>query len=431
MLSHDTMNYLYRLFRKDLFQNILALYGVHLANYVFPILNNVYLARVLGAEELGILAFTQAFSAYFSMLIEFGFGFSATRQIARNRDIPSKQAEIVSGVLGAKIVLSILGLGVFLLIAPHLPLFKERPEILWAGLLQALIFAFNPIWYFQGLERMRLIASLEVGSKVLVFISLLLGVKDANSAWKVLVLYGMGHLLVNSICMYIVYREVPWHRPNLKRTIEYLRSGSSMFFGWAATSIYTTSNVFILGLFIPSKMVGYYAVGEKINRAFVGLISPLSRALYPRMSRLTQLSAEEMTSFFWTCFINIGCLGLALGAGSWLSAPLVVRMFLGEEFDAAIPVLQILSFTIPIIAVSNVLGIQWMFPLGLERAFNIIVLIAGLLNILLATLLVPRFSYLGMAWAVLITETFVTSALVLYLVRRRLLPVIASQCQMR
>lgn len=48
-------------FKHSLTQNILALYGVHFANYLFPLITVPYLARVLGPKEWGLLAFTQAF----------------------------------------------------------------------------------------------------------------------------------------------------------------------------------------------------------------------------------------------------------------------------------------------------------------------------------------------------------------------------------
>jgi O-antigen/teichoic acid export membrane protein len=59
-------------------------------------------------------------------------------------------------------------------------------------------------------------------------------------------------------------------------------------------------------------------------------------------------------------------------------------------------------------------GMQWLLPLGREGVVTRTILIAGVLNIALACLLVPVHGAVGMAWAVLCSETFVCLA-VLYI----------------
>jgi len=92
-------------------------------------------------------------------------------------------------------------------------------------------------------------------------------------------------------------------------------------------------------------------------------------------------------------------------------------------FDPTVPVLRVLALLLPLIAASNVLGIQWMLPLGLDHVFNRIILAAGVLNLSLAYWLAPRFAEMGMAWAVVIAEAFVTFIMYAYLRWRNLDPV--------
>ena len=51
-----------------------------------------------------------------------------------------------------------------------------------------------------------------------------------------------------------------------------------------------------------------------------------------------------------------------------------------------------------------------------------IILLGGLLNLVLALSLAPRFGALGMAWGVVSVEFWVTAAILVYLIRRRLFP---------
>jgi PST family polysaccharide transporter len=61
---------------------------------------------------------------------------------------------------------------------------------------------------------------------------------------------------------------------------------------------------------------------------------------------------------------------------------------------------------------------QWMLPLGMDYAFNAIILAAGGVNVVLAIVLAPRYAHLGMAAAVAISEILVTTMMYLWLRRK-------------
>lgn len=170
--------------------------------------------------------------------------------------------------------------------------------------------------------------------------------------------------------------------------------------------------------------MGYYAGAEKLSKAFLGLLGPISQALYPRLSHLVQHSLTEAARLARVGLKVMGVGGMVLGLVVFVLAPFLVRFLLGEGYEQAIPVVRILSLLVPLIALSNVLGIQWMLPLGLERPFNAIILSAGLINLALAVLLAPRYAHVGMALAVVVSEAFVTLAIWGVLQRRHMNPII-------
>lgn len=112
-----------------------------------------------------------------------------------------------------------------------------------------------------------------------------------------------------------------------------------------------------------------------------------------------------------------------MGAMVFVLAPLLVRTLLGQAYEPAVPVLRILALLPPLIGISGILGIQWMVPLGLDKAFNAIIVIAGLANMGLAVLLAPNLKAEGMAWSVVSAEAFVTLAMFLHLRWRKLDPI--------
>ncbi|MCY3131480.1 flippase, partial [Acinetobacter baumannii] len=148
-------------------------------------------------------------------------------------------------------------------------------------------------------------------------------------------------------------------------------------------------NTFILGLFAPPQVVGYYAGAEKISKAFLGLLAPVSQALYPRLSHLVRNAPQEAARLARLGLWTMGLGGVVLGLGVLALARLLVRFLLGEGYEPAVLPLRILALLLPLIALSNVLGIQWMLPLGLDRSFNAIIVGAGLVNLALAVVLAP------------------------------------------
>jgi len=404
-----------RLLKGRTAQNLLALYGVQFANYLLPLVTLPYLARVLGPQGWGALAVVQSFSQYLSLLIEYGFNLSATREVARHRADPNKLAQLLAGVLGAKICLSLLAILLTLGLSAWVDNLGRDPRLLWAGVFWAVALAFSPVWFFQGLERLRLVAGLEVGTKLIALLLIFTLVREAADAWKVLFLQGLASALASGLALFLAYREVGFRWPGWHSVGEALRSGWSLFFFRAAVSLYTVGNVFILGLFVAPQQVAYYAGAERLTKAFLGLLEPLNRTFFPRLSHLIAHSARDAAQLA-ARVVGIMGLGGLIGAGLVAAlAPWIVKLLLGPGYEAAVPVMRILALLLPMIALSNALGIQWMLALGLDRPFNAVILAAGLLNLGLALVLVPKLAYVGMAYAVVLVEVFVTGGMLLYL----------------
>jgi len=116
-----------------------------------------------------------------------------------------------------------------------------------------------------------------------------------------------------------------------------------------------------------------------------------------------------------------------MGLGIFVAAPILVRLVLGPGFESAVIVLRILSLLPPLIALSNVLGIQWMLALGLDRLVNAVIFSACILNVTLAVILVPHYLHVGMAIAVVASESLVAFGLYGALKARHLDPLVIAR----
>ncbi|MBI1910228.1 MAG: oligosaccharide flippase family protein [Deltaproteobacteria bacterium] len=399
------------------FKNLMTLQGINVLLYLFPLFVIPYLVRVLGPDGWGFIAFSQSFAMYIALIVEYGFNYSGTREVAQYRENPVARSETLAGILGAKMGISALALllsPLFLLI----PSFGADPLYLWGALFLAIAHPFNMIWYYQGLEQLRAVAIFEISSRMIALGGIFMFVRVKEDAWKVLVIQATMALISAVSTTVLAYQKMPFRVPSLGQIVQSYKMGWALFIYRGAVSLYTVGNAFVLGLFVPLQFVGYYAGAEKICRAGIGLLSPISQIFFTRLSHLVSIASEKASKMSHYGMLLMGSSGLLMGAFLFLAAPVIIPIALGKQFGPAVQVLQILALLPPLTALSDVMGIQWMIPLHLENVFNKIILSAGLLNLALVVILTPRFAHLGMAWAVVISELMVTSSLALYFKKR-------------
>src|SRR5690625_3611967 len=150
---------------KRVASNVGYLMLLQFASYLFPLLTIPYLARVLGVERIGDIAFAAAIILWFKTVTEWGFNYTATRDIARCRESKDETSAILSNVLWSRITLAVICLLVLYLASEWIPALKERQAIIMITFLLIPGDIIFPVWFFQALERMRYITILQLLSR--------------------------------------------------------------------------------------------------------------------------------------------------------------------------------------------------------------------------------------------------------------------------
>jgi len=272
---------------------------------------------------------------------------------------------------------------------------------------------------------MKYITIINVIAKSIFTICIFIFIKKVSDFIYVPLVNSIGYLIAGGVSLIIVFKNfgIRFIFPSLKNIKYQLREGWHIFISTISTSLYTTSNVFILGLFANSNIVGYYAAAEKIIRSVQGLLIPISQTVYPHIAKLADVSKEKALDFIWKLMkvVKIGSFIISLLI--FIFSKQIVNFLLGHQYQKSIIVLKILSFLPFMIGLSNVLGIQTMLTFKMEKIFSRILIAAGILNIFLALILVPVFYHIGTAISVLSTEIFVTSCMIIYLLKKGYLKV--------
>jgi PST family polysaccharide transporter len=411
-----------KLLRRGLVQNVVALYGVQICTYALPLITFPYLARVLGPAGWGSVVFAQAIGSVIAIFVEYGFDMSASRETSRHRDEPRRLSELISGVLGAKVVLAAICVCGAILsrrfthhIAPSLALF-------WSSTIWGVCQGINMLWYFQGLERMRLASALEIGGKVVATLSIFLLVRNPDDGWKVMAAQCVGCVVAHGITVVLAYREVGFVRPTFSTVLRALRLGWSMFLYRAAMGLTGSLNGLVLGSVAPIAVLGQYAGAERISRVFQQGLWPVNQALYPHLTKKMRDDRHDAMKMVRSSLFFLGGLGLLFGLILFLGAPLLVHVVLGNAFHGSIAALRVFSLWIPLVALCTVMTFQLLLPNQMDNQFNLVIVTAGLLSFGCALLFAPAFQAVGIAWSAVVAQFYTLIAFSVVLARSGLNP---------
>ena len=408
--------------RSGVAHNIIALYGVQICTYALPLLTFPYLARVLGPTGWGVVVFAQAIGDIIAGVVDYGFDISASRETSRNRNDPRRLSELISSVLGAKVLLALVCIAGAVFsrrfthhVAPSIALF-------WASTIWGICQGINMMWYFQGLERMRLASALEIGGKVLATLSIFVLVHKPSDGWKVMAAQGVGCVVAHGVTVILAYREVGFQWPTSASIRNALRLGGSMFIFRAVQGLSGSLSRLVLGSVAPVAALGEFAGADRITRVFQQGLWPVNQALYPRLTKQVQDDPRRAMKTVKLSLLLLGAVGVIFGLMIYLGAPLLVRFVLGPAFQESIPVLHVFALYIPMVAISMVITFQLMLPNQLDKQFNFVNLTAGLLGIGAAVVLAPRLQAVGIAWAAVTYQVYTLVAFAVVLVRADLNP---------
>jgi len=392
--------------KKRLAENFLSLSALQAVNYLLPLITLPYLVRVLGPEKFGLIAFAQAFIQYFNILTDYGFNLSATREISIHRDNKEKISEIFSSVMITKIGLMIISFLILSVLVFTIPKFRNDWLIYFFTFGMVIGQILFPVWFFQGMERMKYITILNIVAKGIFTICIFIFIRKMADYLYVPLINSMGFLVAGGLSLRIVSKDfgIKFILPSFKAIKHQLKEGWHIFISTAAISLYTNTRIFAVGLFTNNTITGYYAIAEKlINVIQTFPLSSLLQTLYPRLSKIyleNKEKAKKLMDRFQNLTIVIYLLVLPL---IFVATPPIVKIVTGAPYKEVI-----VSFRLLLIAVffinANAFRVQFLLVMGKYNIFARIHLIMGIIGLLLTFLATYFFSYIGTATSIIVVE---------------------------
>lgn len=272
---------------RKIVENFSYLSILQVFNLVLPLITYPYLIRVLGKESYGGIVFAQAIVGYFAILVGYGFNISATKNISIHKNNKDRVSEIVSSVIIIKtflFLISILGLFLLLKIFNSFELDTSLFYLTMYLCLNELLF---PVWYFQGLEKMKYTTIFNLASRLIFLGLIFVLIKDKDDYLFVPIINGIGVIIAGLFSLYVVFfvHKVNFQWQKKSTLIFYFKDSSSLFISNAMVLVKERSNIVFIGSFLSMAEVSYYDLVLKISSLLRTPFMTIRDAIFPNIAQ--------------------------------------------------------------------------------------------------------------------------------------------------
>lgn len=378
--------------------NFMWLSLLQVAGYVFPLITMPYLARVIGVEGFGKIAFAMAVMVWIQTIADWGFNLTATRDVAQNRDDANKVSEIFSNVLWARCLLMGLSFVVLLLLIVAIPTFRENWEVLLVSFLIIPGHILFPDWFFQAIEKMKYITVLNVLTKLIFTLAIFVFIKEPGDYILQPLLSALGFAVSGVIALYIILRRWGYtlYAPKFGTIIETIRSSTDVFINNLAPNLYNSLSVVLLGIFSGGIANGIYDGANKFINIVCNILNALTRAFFPFLAR-----KKEHFSMYVKIVLSIA---VVTSAAMWFAAPWLVDILLSPEFSESVIPIRILSISLIFYVMSSAYGSCNLIINNRERVLRQLTVLCSVIGLIIAVPLIYFYSYVGVALTVTISR---------------------------
>lgn len=263
-----------------------------------------------------------------------------------------------------------------------------------------------PVWFFQGTEKMKHIADLNIVGGLLYALLVFFLVKGPGDYLMVPLINSSVFLITGILAQHIAFSRfgMSFRFPGYRDLRRQLSAGWDVFISNVAINAYTTTRVFTVGLLTNNTITGFYSMAEKIANVFQTFpLSSFSQAVFPRLSKIfhkNRRKAFRIMQRIQRITITVALIFLPLAAifSGW-----IIRTACGGDYPQAVLSLRFLLISVFFIC-ANAFRVQFLLVCGKTRAYSRIHITMALIGLPLIVALISVFSYTGAALATVVIE---------------------------
>ena len=409
------MGNLHSYLSKNILKNIAFTSFVQWSLFIAPLITLPLLTHALGMHGYGVLALTSAVNIYIILLIDFGQGVTATRQLATSQT-KGEKSRVFWRVQFTKICTYIVLLGMTLI---GVEIFIKSDDIAALIQLSAMLSGLScilfPNWFFEGQSDFFTTALITLTAKIIQVLIIIFFIKTPADIFLAVCLEAgigiiAGFILLPKIASAIstpIASDIAYIKNQLKK-------GAPFFFSNLSISFYTTANLLILGMFSSASAVGNYAVAEKIVLAAKKIFQPVCGVVFPRLMITVKTDRKTYIRQLKLMSIGFALLGSLISIGIFISSYYAGILIPNHSSDNVKVLLQIMSPIPLIVCFSNIAAIQILIPHKKDKLVFAITAFSAIFGVIACFILSSHFENVGAAISALLMETVVSILCIIY-----------------
>lgn len=388
-------------------ENGVWLYLLQAFNTIIPLITLPYVTRVLGADGYGTFSIALNIVLYLQVVVEYGFGMSATREVAISDKSQNKLNILFTTVLYTRLFLYFISILIALL---YLILTKATFLLSLSMMVMVLClfgYCVQQNWVFQGMQEMKYISLVNIVSRSISTILIFIFVKDFNDIVLYSFLYSISPLLSGIIGLIVARKKyrIKIVKVSFNDVTQQAINGWYVFTTQLSAKVFGAIGITFLGLFSTESIVGIYSAIQKIPNIILLAWSPISQVLYPITSQEMALDfnnglkkVNRYRNVILPIFIVVSVI-IAMFSKN------IVKFAFGKEYtDYFYWVIPLLLWLIISIA-NNFIGVQTLLASGKDKEYSFCFQISVVFTILINFILVYFYGGNGAAVAPVISET--------------------------
>jgi len=396
---------------KTVLSNFAFLSVVQAVTYILPLAILPYLFRVIGPGKFGLIAFAQAFIQYFIILTDYGFNISATKEISLCRHDNCEVSKVFSSVMTVKFALASLSLILICAVVYIIPRFRNDWQVYILSFGAVIGNTLFPAWFFQGIEKMKHIAYLNIVGGFFMVLFIFVFVRRIQDYLWVPAITSCVLLITGLWAQRIIFKRfgVSFKLPGYINFRQQLKAGWDIFISNVAINAYTATRIFVVGLLMNTTLTGFYAIAEKLAGAFQTFpLLSLSQAIFPRLSKIfnkNKILALQLMHLIQQVTVAVSSVCLLL---IFVFAPFIVKVFCGGNYYLTVLSLRILLIGVFFVS-ANAFRVQFLLVCGKTDIYSRIHVLMSMIGLPLIFLLVSSFGFTGAAISSMLIEAGIFS----------------------
>lgn len=403
---------------KSIKKNYLYNLAYQILILILPIITTPYISRVLGAEQVGVYSFTISIVTYFTLFGTLGVSLYGQREIAYAREDKDRRKKAFLEIVLFRFITMAISIAVFCFTYASNNEYQKYFQIL---ILYLLAYAFDISWFFQGMEEFKKTVTrnfiVRLGSVCCIF----LFVNTQQDLWKYLLIYSLADLLGNiSLWFYLpkYFKGIEVKDLNIKRHMVPI---ILLFIPQIAIKLYSVVDKTMIGYMITNKSaLGNYEEAYKVVNVLFTVVSSLGVVMVPRIASIFASGDKKtLNEYIIKSFRFMFFLAFPMLMGVVTVSKEFIPIFLGQGYEQAATIVNILAPMILACGITNVIGTQYLLPTKKQNQYTISILAGLIVNIMLNLMLIPTYGAFGAAIATTISE-FVVVAVQSYYIRKEI-----------